>query len=75
MSNECRVLIVDQTMITVKKKIFFSFPTSKNIMLLDSAGSDMWTEKGGDCRKNHPCIESILDRTVIKHGLKERDID
>ena len=40
MSNKCRVLIVDQTMITVKKKLF-SFPTSKNIMLLDSAGLDM----------------------------------
>ena len=62
-------------MITLKKKFFFSFPKSKNIMLLHSAGLDLWTEKGGNCRKNHPCIESILNRTVIKQGLKEMDID
>ena len=41
-------LIDDRTMITVRKKLFFSYPTRKKIMILDSVGLDLSTEKAGN---------------------------
>ena len=68
-------LIDDRTMITVRKKLFFSYPTRKKIMILDSVGLDLSTEKAGNRRRNHAYVESILNRIITKQGLKENDID
>ena len=68
-------LIVDGTMTTVQKKLLFSSPTRKKIMILDSIGLDLSTEKAGNRRRNHAYIESILNRIIKKQGLKENNID
>ena len=67
-------LIVDGTMTTVQKKLLFSSPTRKKIMISDSIGLDLSTEKAGNRRRN-ACIESILNRIITKQGLKENNID
>ena len=66
-------LIDDRTMITVRKKLFFSYPTRKKIMILDSVGLDLSTEKAGNRRRNHAYVESILNRIITKQGLKENE--
>ena len=68
-------LIVDRTMAAVRKKLFFSSSTRKKIMILDSVGLDLSTEKAGNRRRNHAYVESILNRIITKQGLKENDID
>ena len=67
-------LIVDGTMTTVQKKLLFSSPTRKKIMISDSIGLDLSTEKAGNRRRN-AYIESILNRIITKQGLKENSID
>ena len=68
-------LIADRTMTTVRKKFFFSSSTRKKIMILDSVGLDLWTEKTRNRRIIHAYVESILSRIIAKQGLKENDID
>ena len=68
-------LIVDRTITTVRKKLFFSSLTRKKIMILDSVGLDLSTEKAGNRRRNHAYVESILNRVITKQGLNENDID
>ena len=60
---------------TAWKKLFFSSPTRKKIMILDNVGLDLWKEKAGNRRRNHAYVESILNRIITKQGLKENDID
>ena len=68
-------LIVDKTMIAVRKKLFFSSHKRKKILILDSIGLDSWTEKAGNRQRNHAHAESNLNRIILKQGLKESDID
>ena len=68
-------LIADRTMTKVGKKLFFSSPTRKKFMILDSVGLDLWTEKTGNRRRTHAYVKSILNRIITKQGLKENDID
>ena len=62
-------------MTTVRKKLFFSFPTRKKIMILDSVGLDLWIEKARNRQRNYAYVESILNRIITKQGLKENVID
>ena len=62
-------------MTTVRKKLFFSSLTRKKIMILDSVGLDLSTEKAGNRWRNHAYVESILNGIITKQGLRENDID
>ena len=62
-------------MTTAWKKLFFSSPTRKKIMILDNVGLDLWKEKAGNRRRNHAYVESILSCIITKQGLKENDKD
>ena len=53
-------------MMTLQKKLPFSSPTRK-ILISDSVGSDLSTEKARNRRINHAYVESILNRVIIKH--------
>ena len=57
------------------KETVFLFPDEKKIMILDSVGLDLSTEKAGNRRRNHAYVESILNRVITKQGLNENDID
>ena len=41
-------------------------------MILVSVGLDLCTEKAGNRRGNHAYVKSILNRIIIKQGLKEK---
>ena len=60
---------------TAWKKLFFSSPTRKKIMILDSVGLDLWKEKSENRRRNHAYVESISNRIITKQGLKENNKD
>ena len=60
---------------TAWKKLFFSSPTRKKIIISDSVGLDLWKEKAGNRRRNHAYVESILNRIITKQGLKKNDKD
>ena len=53
-------------MMTFQKKLPFSSPTRK-ILISDSIGSDLLTEKAKNRPINHAYVESILNRIIIKH--------
>ena len=60
-------------MMTFQKKLHFSSPTRK-ILISDSVGSDLSTEKARNRRINHAYVESILNCIIIKQSLNENDI-
>ena len=62
-------------MTAVRKKLFFPSPTRKKVMILDSVGLDLSTEKAENGRRNHAYVESILNRVITKQGLKKNNID
>ena len=56
-------------MTTVRKKLFFSFPTRKKIKILDSVGLDLSTKKAENRRRNHACRKHF-ERHYYKTGAK-----
>ena len=57
-----------------ERNCFFSH-SRKKIMILDSTGLDLWTEKDGNCQRNYAYVERILNRIITKQGLNENNID
>ena len=78
-------LTANQTMMTVRKKLFFPSQTRKKIMILDSIGLDLWTEKEGPnldkksiwLSKPDPIYENYtklhFDAKLLKMGLNRGD--
>ena len=58
-----------------KETVFISSTTRKKIMILDSVGLDLWTEKAGNLQGTHAYVESILNHIITKQGLEENDVD
>ena len=75
MSDKCCVFNCRSNYDNGPKETVFSSPTRKKIMILDTVGLDLSTDKAGNRRRNHAYVESILNRIITKQGLKENDID